>query len=438
MDLLRLVVENLNFRSIYFMLSRPLQVNPKVYLKVLIMSFTFLVLSVDANQYRSEKELVELKDKISQLQSSLSSEREKESKLATVLQVLEKRKHRLSKEKINSNEELEDLRASQILTNAQLFRLEEGALRARKRLSDIVLSSFLLERNDGLQLLLSKDDPVETDRYIALHRYVITAKKRELGRIRVEKNQIAETLVELEKQNLVIQSVIASLATNERDLEAVESNRKVQLKRIRSKLSKDEERIRVFRSEEEKLLRLLESLRRESTINATDESQQVNFTNGKIASTKENITSQTSNNKNPVSGKSINADFGENRGRLKMPVQAKIVRKFGQVRPESGLKWDGLMLRANQGQSVTAIFDGQVVFSDWFGSYGQLLVLDHGDGYMSLYGHNELLHVSLGGAVRIGDTISSAGDTGGLNEPGLYFEIRHNGIPTDPLAWCRL
>ena len=96
------------------------------------------------------------------------------------------------------------------------------------------------------------------------------------------------------------------------------------------------------------------------------------------------------------------------------------------------------MLDTRHGEAVSAIFSGQVVFSDWFGSYGQLLVIDHGDGYMSLYGHNQSLMVGIGDNVAAGQQIAAAGDTGGLDGAGLYFEIRENGVPTNPAVWCRL
>ena len=110
----------------------------------------------------------------------------------------------------------------------------------------------------------------------------------------------------------------------------------------------------------------------------------------------------------------------------------------GLRRRGCGLKWEGLMFEAAEGEEVVAIYPGQVVFSDWFRGYGQLLVLDHGDGYMSLYGHNRLLRADIGASVKAGEGIGEAGSTGGLSRPGLYFEIRHNGKPRDPLEWCRI
>ena len=130
--------------------------------------------------------------------------------------------------------------------------------------------------------------------------------------------------------------------------------------------------------------------------------------------------------------------FVRNRGRLGLPVPGAVRHRFGETRRESGLVWEGLMLDARHGEAVSAVFSGQVVFSDWFGSYGQLLVIDHGGGFMSLYGHNQSLMVGIGDTVAAGQQVAAAGDTGGLDRAGLYFEIRENGVPANPAVWCRL
>ena len=96
------------------------------------------------------------------------------------------------------------------------------------------------------------------------------------------------------------------------------------------------------------------------------------------------------------------------------------------------------MFGVQDGQNVKAIHSGQVVFSDWLRGYGQLIVLDHGEGYMSLYGHNRLFEVELGDLVDSGQVIALAGSSGGLENPALYFEIRENGAPVDPLKWCKM
>ena len=121
-----------------------------------------------------------------------------------------------------------------------------------------------------------------------------------------------------------------------------------------------------------------------------------------------------------------------------MPALGKIVGRFGQARANVSGKsttWKGLQIQAKQGSDVLACAAGQVVFSDWLRGFGNLIIIDHGDGFLSIYGNNESLYKSVGDRIQRGDTIASVGNTGGEDLPGLYLELRHNGRPFNPLPW---
>ena len=123
-------------------------------------------------------------------------------------------------------------------------------------------------------------------------------------------------------------------------------------------------------------------------------------------------------------------------GKLLMPVDGKISTRFGKRRNAGKLKWDGVFINADEGDPVYAIHYGRVVFSDWLRGFGLLMIISHGEGYMSLYGHNQVLYRETGDWVTAGDMIATVGDSGGQKETGLYFEIRISGEPTDPQSWC--
>jgi septal ring factor EnvC (AmiA/AmiB activator) len=108
---------------------------------------------------------------------------------------------------------------------------------------------------------------------------------------------------------------------------------------------------------------------------------------------------------------------------------------FGAPREETGVQWKGLFIRSTTGEMVHAIADGRVVYADWLRGFGNLLILDHGGGYMSLYANNEGLVRQVGDTVRSGDTVAQVGSSGGHPESGLYFELRHDGKAFDPMKW---
>ena len=127
--------------------------------------------------------------------------------------------------------------------------------------------------------------------------------------------------------------------------------------------------------------------------------------------------------------------FASMKGRLALPLAGDITNRFGQPRADGGLQWRGITIVARPGQEVRAVAPGRVVFADWLRGFGNLLIVDHGDGYMTLYGNNESLLRRVGEGVRGGDPVATVGSSGGSGPAGLYFELRHQGKPLDPLGW---
>ena len=123
------------------------------------------------------------------------------------------------------------------------------------------------------------------------------------------------------------------------------------------------------------------------------------------------------------------------KGRLALPVRGELVNRFGSPRPDGGPAWKGVFIMARPGDEVRAIASGRVVFADWLRGFGNLLILDHGGAYMSLYGNNEALYGRVGDEIQAGATIATVGNSGGNADSGLYFELRHQGRPLDPLSW---
>jgi septal ring factor EnvC (AmiA/AmiB activator) len=129
--------------------------------------------------------------------------------------------------------------------------------------------------------------------------------------------------------------------------------------------------------------------------------------------------------------------FAQLKGKLPWPISGKPSNRFGSSRSGSKLRWQGINIPSNPGTNIKAIHHGRVVFADWLRGSGLLLIIDHGDGYMSLYAHSQSLLSETGDWVGTGETIATAGNSGGQQQTGLYFEIRHNGKPSNPHKWCK-
>jgi septal ring factor EnvC (AmiA/AmiB activator) len=130
--------------------------------------------------------------------------------------------------------------------------------------------------------------------------------------------------------------------------------------------------------------------------------------------------------------------FPQLKGKLLLPVRGELTGRFGTPRQDSGSPWRGLFIRTAAAQEVHSIASGRVVFADWLRGFGNLIIVDHGSGYMSLYGNNESLFKRTGEEIRAGDVIASTGNSGGNPETGLYFELRHQSRPFNPLEWCKI
>jgi len=130
--------------------------------------------------------------------------------------------------------------------------------------------------------------------------------------------------------------------------------------------------------------------------------------------------------------------LSERKGQLQMPSQGRISQYFGQARVKDKVYWKGLLIDAPTGTPVHSIHYGRVVFADWLRGFGLLIIINHGDGFMSLYGHNQVIYPQLGDWILTGESIAEVGNSGGLRRSGLYFEIRQAGLPVDPQLWCTM
>ncbi len=130
--------------------------------------------------------------------------------------------------------------------------------------------------------------------------------------------------------------------------------------------------------------------------------------------------------------------FSQLRGNIGFPVRGELIGRFGAPRAEGGTRWRGIFIRAREGEQVVAVAPGEVVFSDWLRGYGNLLIIEHDDDYLTIYGNNDALLRVVGEQIAAGTPIASVGSSGGGQGSGLYFEIRHKGQPVDPMQWIRV
>lgn len=291
--------------------------------------------------------------------------------------------------------------AAQRATLAREKADREAALaRERQALGGELRSAYLIGREEPLRLLLNQDDPARAGRMFAYYSYFGRARADRIASIEAHVAEIAALDAQLQEE----EARLAALETEQKEqvaqLEAARADRGKALAALdaasRSRAAKLEE----LRSQQAGLEKLVRDLRR-----ALEQF--------------------------PVDPK---AAFAKLRGKLAWPAAGKIVASYGTARA-GAIKWDGMLIATARGAPVRSVASGRIAYADWLPGLGLLVIVDHGGGYLSLYGHNDQLFKAVGERVAPGDTLAGAGDSGGRSRPELYFEIRRAGRPIDPRPW---
>jgi septal ring factor EnvC (AmiA/AmiB activator) len=321
-----------------------------------------------------------------------------------------------------ANRTLRDLAEQQRVVNARLGDLQEQSQRASGDIADqqTQLARVLYQQYTGLQpdavkLLLNGEDPNRVARELNYLGYLARARADLLRNLRsnlVHVNDLARTT---QQQSAELAAIQAEQQTQRKKLEAEQRQRKLVLARTSKEIEKQRRAISTLKRNEERLSKLVEQL-------------------GRIIRSK---PAPLRNDRLP-DATGDGRLFTQLKGSLSLPVRGELRNRFGSPREDSGLSWKGLFIAAASGQDVKAIAAGRVVFADWLRGFGNLLIIDHGGDYMSLYGNNEALYKQVGDTIRGGEAIAQVGDSGGNSNSGLYFEMRYQGKAFDPLKWVNL
>jgi len=363
-----------------------------------------------------KQELNALRNRIDTLQKTLAASEETKNEAVDALRESERA---ISE----SNRLLRELAEDQRGVNARLADLREqnqrtsGDLDAqRTRLARLLYQQYTGGQPDALKLLLNREDPNRIAREIHYLTYLARARAELIANLRANIGRISDLTQETQEESTALAAINAAQQAQRKRLESEKAARKAVLVKVSRQIEKHRREISTLKRDETRLAKLIEQL-----------SQM-------LARTK---PPRLRNERLPDGAPAIGA-FGQLKGRLYLPVRGELKNRFGGPREGSGVLWKGLFIASPTGQDVKAIAPGRVVFADWLRGFGNLLIIDHGDGYMSLYGNNESLFKQVGDAARSGETVAAVGNSGGNMDSGLYFEIRHQGVAFDPLGWVSL
>jgi septal ring factor EnvC (AmiA/AmiB activator) len=270
---------------------------------------------------------------------------------------------------------------------------------------------------DRLRLALEGRDAATAARHIEYYNYVQRARAELIAQLRRKGDELAALGRDAAARREELAGNEAESVAEARKLERERAARAAVVQRLAGEIAKGRREIGRLKRDEARLAKLVEEISRALAARGEDRKR-------------------PGQRVDSVADASVSArPFDSLKGRLRLPVRGELAGRYGGPREEAGTSWKGLFIRAATGDTVHAVGDGRVVYADWLRGFGNLLILDHGKGYMSLYAYNEALLRKVGERVRGGDPLAQVGASGGSEDSGLYFELRRDGKPFDPMGW---
>ena len=348
-----------------------------------------------------ERELEDVRDQISELKESMDQSAASRDQVTGELQVAEVEisEKRIRLKELQRERDFSTKRKAEL--DEKIAQREAELGRETGQLSEQVRAAYMSGSQERVKLLLNQRDPATLGRLLSYYEYFNDFRA---GNIQVVNGHIAE-LATLRSQVAAEEARLVGLAKQRygelTQLNTAQQTRQSLLTRLKGRMATESKEIEQLAAQEKDLTRLIDEL-----------------------------TSILSDY--PISSEN---PFSEHKGRLTWPVAGTLLHDFGQPRVSDRLKWNGVVLAAPRGREVRVVYHGRVVFSDWLAGLGLLVIVDHGEGYMTLYGYNETTMKNAGDWVAPGDVIATVGDSGGQARSALYFELRKGTQPLNPRQW---
>ncbi|MDU0356257.1 peptidoglycan DD-metalloendopeptidase family protein [Paraglaciecola aquimarina] len=357
--------------------------------------------------------LAQSQDDLQSIQQQIKS---KQAAIYKQLAAAKKIQNNLQKEELKIASTAKQLNQTQIsLANIQqqqkqLLAKQKAHLasidKQKSALAKQIKSAYMTGDYDFAKMLLNQQSAANFERTITYYQYLNKARKSQIELFNglVEELQIVNA--ELIEKQQELETLKKRQLSQQKTLTTQQTAREKTLKQLRASIQSDESKVAQLQINEKNLIDAIAKAAAAAKA---------------LAESKKTVTL---------------AGLSAHKGRLIKPAEGRLRKMFGRLR-QGQIKWKGIVIYGEEGSAVVAIHDAKVLYSDWLRGFGLVTVLDHGNGYMSLYGHNQALLKQAGDTVRAGESIALLGQSGGQSQPNLYFEIRHKGKPINPTSWLK-
>lgn len=350
-----------------------------------------------------EKELSQLKNRIEKLRRTIEVKENSKSSISRQLRSIEKQIGQVGRQIRSSSDKIKAKQRALKALNREKKQIQAKIGQQNRQLGKQIHSAYTLGQQEQLKLLFSQQNATAMQRNLTYYEY--------FSRYRLDLIEEA-------------QETFSDLLENENKIQSA----KLDLEKVLGTQNKQKASLTRDRSKRKSIIAELERELKKQGSNLTQLEENARNLKSLIDSLAEILID--------IPPPKEHKEFAKLRGKLAWPTKGKVKKLYGKAKPLSNLRWQGVVIQAPLGNNVRAVSHGRVAFADWLRGMGNLIIIDHGNNYLSLYGHNQSIFKTTGEWVEAGDIIGSIGNSGGQKKPGLYFEIRKKGKPQNPSRWC--
>lgn len=392
---------------------------------------------------QTKRALNDVHERLESLKKELNSAQEAHKDAADALKVSEiaiseanKKLYDINQRQLEHKKNLEKLRTESELTNQALTQQQ-------KLLSSQLYQQYVFGQQSYLRMILQSEKPSKIARDVQYFSYIAKSRAETIRSMQESLAKISRLNTETAATLLAVAELKQKQLAEKQALQQQKAAKSKVVKSLSQQISAQRSEIKKLSRDEKRLAQLVERLAQLARVKPKPIKKQTagKNSNGSTASRAEasSPSSETiATNTLLPSDDSSSGNFAALKGKLRLPVRGDVTNRFGANRADSGISWKGLFIKASEGAEVKSVASGRVVFADWLRGFGNLIIVDHGDGYMSLYGNNQAVLKQAGESVRGGESIAYVGNSGGNDTNGLYYELRRQSRPFDPLSWTSL
>ncbi|CAN4275079.1 COG4942 Membrane-bound metallopeptidase [Methylophilaceae bacterium] len=393
---------------------------------------TFAAKKIDV----AKEDLGDLQQKIHALKQELDNKQMAHKDAADALKDSETAISLANKKLFEINQKQQQNKSALVSLKKESLTLNEKLLAQQKQLSSLVKQQYVEGNQSYTKLLLQNKNPSQISRDIQYYSYIAKAHARLI-------NEMQDSLVKVNALNNETAATLHAVAdlkakqlAERKELVKQKQEKSKVVKSLSNQIAAQRNEIKKLKRDEQSLSNLVQRLTKimaKKPPKTVEKQTNVAKKSGNPIDETENKTI-AKNDETPTNAYA-GSNFSSLKGKLNLPVRGDVINRFGSSRSDTGVSWKGLFIRASEGSEVKSVASGRVVFADWMRGFGNLIIVDHGSGYMSLYGNNQAVLKQVGDEVNAGDNIAAVGNTGGNESNGLYYELRRASKPLDPLSW---